>query len=440
MLTVNQWGAIDEYLKLDMSLSEIARRVGVSKPTVYKRIKVLKQEKDTADEDSTETRSELSKYEPYIKRAIKRHITSSTVIHSILQEVGCIHSYDTTNRLVKEVKARMKKHYKPSMRRDTDPGQEAQVDWGYYGEALVNGKKRRVWIFVYILGYSRCMYVEFTVNQNRKTLKQCHINAFKKLGVPGAVVYDNMKTVVKERIKKEIKISPEFLDFAHCLGFEVVVCAPNHPRSKGKVENTVKFVKKNFIPRLRYHYKRKHRITLEILNQEIAKWVKEQHERIQHETHQKPNTLWIEEKQYLHFPDPTKLTPLLTSMETRKVSKDGYIFYKDTKPFQLSREYIEESVDIKETNEHGLVYIEIYFKNKVIAKFLLTDDYDHVNLLSQEEKDEKKKSNMIKTLHPSQEKQVSMIPLGGFYRPDGYYDKLTTYNGGTLWAKKQHLK
>lgn len=433
MLTITQWASIDEYLKLGVLPAEIAKRVKVSKPTVYKRIKTVQQGDGPRVEADSEKENKFSKHIPCIKAALKRNITSNEVIHTILQEeTGYPYSYATTTRLVKSVKFRMKKHYKPSKKHDTGPGEEAQVDWGYYGEVFVHGKKRRVWFFVYILGYSRCTYVEFTVNQNRKTLKQCHINAFKKLGIPRRVLYDNMKTVVKERGKingeKYIKLSPEFLDFAQCLGFEIVVCTPHHPRSKGKVERAVRSIKTNFVPRFRYRYKKKSEVTLDLLNQEITKWVQERHEKIHDETHQKPNVLWRTEKRSLHFMDETKLTPLLPPIVARKISKDGYLSYKNLPRFQLAQNYIEEWVDVKEVNEHGLDYVEVYFKNKVIGKFTLSTESEHINLIADKDaKLRKDKAKWNKKLDQLKSRSTRNIPEYGFYRPEGYYRKYTSY-------------
>lgn len=433
MLTSQQWGTIDEYLKLGISITKIAQLVDVSKPTIYKRKSILKQSQNSKNDRVNKKESELFKYKLLIKRALKLRITNKKVIYDIVKEKGYKRSYDTFLRGMKKLEHHKKKQYKPSTKRRTAPGEEAQMDWGYYGKILMDDKARKVWFFVYVLGYSRSMYVEFTVNQNRKTLKQCHINTFKKLGVPRKIAYDNMKTVFKEEVRLENgktyrKPSPEFLDFAHCFGFEVFLCHPHHPRSKGKVENVVKFVKQNFLQGFRFKY-RKSEITLGLLNQEVQKWITEYHERIHDETHEKPNVLWQEEKHYLHFPDASKLITIFCPMLRRKVSKDGYIVYRNFGPFQLSSEYIEEYVDVKETNENGISYIEVYFKDKKVAKFLLSNGDGHINLLDQENGMLQKVANKNngKKTNFSPIKGKSIISHDGYYLPDGYYNKFSKY-------------
>lgn len=168
-----------------------------------------------------------------------------------------------------------------------------------------------------------------------------------------------------------------------------------------------------------------------MLNQEVRNWIAEYHERINDETHKKPNILWREEKHYLHFPDEAKLTSLLAPMERRKVSKDGYIVYKNFGPFQLASEYIEEYVDIKETNKNGNPYIEVYFKKRVIAKFLLSNGNEHKNLLAEKKEKEQKlrtDKKKSKVVYPSKVKNASIIPSKGYYQPEGYYKRLINYN------------
>lgn len=51
-----------------------------------------------------------------------------------------------------------------TVRFETAPGQQAQVDWRST-KVMINGKFVRVHLFVMVLGYSRRLYLEFTRNQ-----------------------------------------------------------------------------------------------------------------------------------------------------------------------------------------------------------------------------------------------------------------------------------
>lgn len=75
-----------------------------------------------------------------------------------------------------------------------------------------------------------------------------------------------MKTVVQQRLKKEIILTPVFNDFAYYYGFQVDLCQPGKPRTKGKVENSVRYVRRNFL-------QRKHEPSLEAWNNDAVVWL-----------------------------------------------------------------------------------------------------------------------------------------------------------------------
>lgn len=63
---------------------------------------------------------------------------------------------------------------KATIRFETLPGQQAQVDWGQF-TVNWNGKKKRIYAFIMVLGYSRMMYLEFTENERLEMLMGCRV-------------------------------------------------------------------------------------------------------------------------------------------------------------------------------------------------------------------------------------------------------------------------
>lgn len=51
-----------------------------------------------------------------------------------------------------------------TVRFETEPGGQAQVDWGHFDYINHRGHQRRLYAYVMTLGWSRAMYVEFTVS------------------------------------------------------------------------------------------------------------------------------------------------------------------------------------------------------------------------------------------------------------------------------------
>ncbi len=95
------------------------------------------------------------------------------------------------------------------------------------------GKKKRVHAFVMVMGYSN---VEFIENEKLQTLIECHERAFKFFGgVPKNIVYDYMRTVVKNiRAQGLERFYKTFLAFAKHQDFRPVPSRACHPQTKGK--------------------------------------------------------------------------------------------------------------------------------------------------------------------------------------------------------------
>ena len=129
------------------------------------------------------------------------------------------------------------------------PGQCAQVDWGSAGFLPVGNTRRRLSFFVMVLCYSRRMYVEFTLAQTPGTLPGLPPACLRILQLgPGEVMVDNCKTaVLSHPLGAPAVLHPRYLDFARHYGFTVKACGPYKPHEKGRVENAVGYLKKNFL-------------------------------------------------------------------------------------------------------------------------------------------------------------------------------------------------
>ncbi|HET9285793.1 MAG TPA: IS21 family transposase, partial [Candidatus Angelobacter sp.] len=120
-----------------------------------------------------------------------------------------------------------------------------QVDWAYCGQFKnQEGRMVKVYAFVMILGFSRMIYSCFTTSMDLPSLIRCHKQAFEFFGgLPKEVLYDNMKQV---RLSLD-KWNPLFLDFANHYGFVPRTHRIYRPRTKGKVERAIHYLKDNFL-------------------------------------------------------------------------------------------------------------------------------------------------------------------------------------------------
>ena len=100
-----------------------------------------------------------------------------------------------------------------------------------------------------VLCHSRMMYLEFTVSQTLEHFLTCHQRAFEFFqGVPQKIMVDNLKSAVLQRpTGQEPVYQPRYLDLSRHCGFTIRPCGVGKGNEKGRVENAVGYVKKNFL-------------------------------------------------------------------------------------------------------------------------------------------------------------------------------------------------
>lgn len=132
-----------------------------------------------------------------------------------------------------------------TVRFETPPGEQAQADWASCGHTLDDtGRRRAVYAFVMVLSYSRMLYVEFTHTMCLPELIRCHQRAFEFFGGwTRSILYDNMKQV---RLSPS-EWNPLFLDFINHHGITPKTHRVLRPRTKGKVERMVHYLKDSFL-------------------------------------------------------------------------------------------------------------------------------------------------------------------------------------------------
>jgi transposase len=122
------------------------------------------------------------------------------------------------------------------------PGAQAQVDWGDEGDLLTHVGIKNVYSFHMTLSHSRDPFTCFTTSMDLATFWDCHRRAFAHFGgVPGSIVYDRTKTVIKRHVAPGVAVPlhPEAAAFAEHYGFVVDVLAAYRPTGKGRVERQV---------------------------------------------------------------------------------------------------------------------------------------------------------------------------------------------------------
>ncbi|WP_073379637.1 IS21 family transposase [Desulfofustis glycolicus] len=297
------------------SQRDIAKKLGIHRNTVKK---YLENPAVPAYHKSIKRASILDPYRQLIDDYLAEDDYKATWIHERLQQRGYEGSYRTVQAYVREVKDR--RHRLAYTRFETEPGCQAQVDWGDFRIDNGNGSSSTRYLFLMVLGYSRAFYIEFVEACTLESFLDCHIRAFSYLhGVPGEVLYDNMKQVVVGRAGGAAVFNNEFLHFAHHYRFSPKACPPYSPWVKGKVERPIDYVRQRFWRGYRY-------TTMEKLNRDARSWLDVTANRRIHGTHKQPvDQRWHQEQDSLQ---PLPPAPYDTSLKVfRKVYKDCQLSY-----------------------------------------------------------------------------------------------------------------
>jgi len=208
----------------------------------------------------------LDPYKGFIAEVLDKHPRlRGTRIFDMLKARGYQGSAVQLRRYLRKVRpaARAEAY----LRLSTLPGEQAQVDWGSFGKIKVGNAQRALSCFVMVLSWSRAVYARFALDQTLESFLRGHVAAFDAFGgVPRALLYDNLKSVVLERIGDHIRFQPRLLEFAGHYHFAPKPCAPYRGNEKGKVERTIQYLRHSFFAARRFS-------SVEDLNRQLAAWI-----------------------------------------------------------------------------------------------------------------------------------------------------------------------
>ena len=294
-----------------MPVREIARTLGLSRNSVrkYLRSPGLPVAKVRAPRPSL-----LGPYKDYVRVRLADGLENCEVLLRELRARGYPGKISILKDYVQPFRQRLA--VVATERYETEPGEQAQVDFGLFRYERPDGTTQQVYGFVMVLSWSRALYVEFVRRADLPTFLGCHVRAFEALGgLPKRCLYDNTKLVVLARdAAGEPIFTPGFLDFSLRVGFEPRLCQPYRPQTKGRVESGIKYVRRNFWPGARF-------VDEAGLNEQARAWVAGvANRRIHGTTHER----LVMEQLTLHpLPERSRLVPFLR--ETRTVGRDGYV-------------------------------------------------------------------------------------------------------------------
>jgi transposase len=251
------------------SIRAIARELGISRGAVMRVLARVQAQRHGPTSPLPGPRprgSIIDPFEPILKELLSRY--ANLTVERAWQELqarGFTGGYTVVRQRVRLLRPRTAPP--PVPRFETEPGQQAQMDYGVYDLDFTREGRRRVHLFSYLLGYARRQYLRFVEAQDLPTTLREHVHAFHHLGgVARVCLYDNFKAVVLRHDADGAFYNPKFLAFATHYGFRPQACQVRRPQTKGKVERKFFYVETSLLNGRTFD-------TLEHLNEVTAWWL-----------------------------------------------------------------------------------------------------------------------------------------------------------------------
>lgn len=237
---------------------------------------------------------------------------------------------------------------------ETAPGEVLQVDFGYVGKLYdpQEGRLRKAWVFVAVLGYSRHMVVRLVFDQKTTTWLTLHDEVFRELGgVPKVVVPDNLKAAVIRAafgVDDEVTLNRSYRELARFFGCVIDPTPVRSPEKKGKVESGVKYVKRNFfLPR--------GEMDIDEARRELALWLERiAGQRIHGTTGKRPAVVFEQEEQAALLPLPDQRYEQVLWKEA-KVHRDSHVLF-ERRLYSVPWKNIGKTVSVRGTPDSVTIY------------------------------------------------------------------------------------
>ena len=189
-----------------VNLAELGRRTGLSRQKLRRMKAHNFEDTQHAAKGRKSPVTLLSGYTGLLDGLLRNGVTNSAVCLSRLKENGYTGSQTTIKRYIAS-----HQHLVPAPRHAvasqgnrgrrylTAPGEAYQMDWGFVTVDSYNGQQYQAACFAMICHHCGQRYIEFFPNAKQENLFIGMVHAFRYMGVPKAVLTDNMKSVVIRR-------------------------------------------------------------------------------------------------------------------------------------------------------------------------------------------------------------------------------------------------
>ena len=327
------------------SKADIARHVGLDRKTVRAILQAEAWHPYTRAEAADTL---LTAHTTYLQsRAPQVQYSARILFQELRQSRGYRGSYETVKRFVRPLRDVEQAAERATVRFETPPGQQSQIDWGQ-ARIFYRSQPVTLHVFILTLGYSRRSFHEPCLGETLSQFLDAHERAFEYFGGhTRAHLYDRPRTVCQPGGDGRIVWNATFKQFADYWGFEPHLCRAYRAQTKGKVESGVKYVKRNFLPGRTF-------VDEQDLREQLGQWQAEIADvRIHGTTHERPADRFAREQSALIA---TGGQPgfRLEASQPRRVA-DDYLVSFETNRYSVPFTLIGQTVEV--TRRSGRLHL-----------------------------------------------------------------------------------
>lgn len=435
---------IQHFRRKGFTKADIIRETGLNKRTVLKYYS-MSEKKYSRYIEKVKYRTKI--FEPYQSHILNlyqvngfQRLEKSAVYDYLEEKLGSLPATERSFRnyisyLVETEQLKLNNHkriYSPVV--ELPYGKQLQIDFGEYRTQ----KGLKLYIFAAVLSASRYKYCAlqdrpFTTLDLINHLLDC----FQYIGgMPEELVIDQDKVMVVSENRGDIIYTKDFKQFIEEVNLKMYVCRKSDPESKGKIENVIKFIKRNFLKIRDFE-------NIEEAKERLSRWLNRRaNGKISLATRRIPQEMFTEEKIHLRgLKNSIYRKDNLNARERRKADITGEISVNSCK-YPVPLEYREREVDIYKTAERLFIYdirtgekIAEYAISPIPGSRIANRARCHRKELKQKQlKEELKKLFALDSWSEFVDKNFQMYTR---YFRDQYHDALKKFSQG---IEREHLK
>ena len=348
--------AMRELARLGWGARAIARELGVSRPTVKRYLQ-------GGANPGVQVRPRARRLNDAARVAAVELLDgaaegNAVVVAELLGDKGIAASVRTVQRAVAQHRKARRDAELATVRFDTAPGHQLQMD---FGEKLVSigGVLVRVFFLVAVLSYSRRLFVKALLAQRQDDWREGLFEAFRRFGgLTQTVLIDNAGPLVvgRDRETGTARLHPTFAQYCRDLDLGVRACRPYRARTKGKVESGVGYVKHNAIAGRSF-------ASFAELEGHLVAWMAAADEREHGTTHEAPRKRFERDEASHLRPLPASPPPARERRLERRVATDCFVDV-DTVRYSVPHKLVRERVEV----QVGDTEVRIFHGGVVVAR------------------------------------------------------------------------